>query len=293
MTDTSQHTQPIGDVVPLYPPRGTKEVMAFMAKDADTLRTVLRYEGLVVRYSTRSHQIEWSEGTHDLEGNATGRLAPWRKLDDRKEANLRDGISKRYKYATSREMKPLRFGKDAWHDALNAIVHSLELDPFASWLSDLPEWDGVPRIDSMLVELFGCEDTATNRWASRFLTLGAVQRTLRPGCKLDEMPVLIGRQGLGKSSLLRSLLPPQHPEWASDGLHLAAPTKERAEALLGRVIVEASEMAGANRGRADIAQGVCVPARRRRCQTRVQTESRDDPAPLHHRRNDRSSRMHT
>ena len=61
------------------------------------------------------------------------------------------------------------------------------------------------------------------------------------------MPVLIGPQGAGKSTALRCLLPPQHPEWFSDGLRLSADDKVRAETLQGRVIVEAGEMAGATR----------------------------------------------
>ena len=84
-------------------------------------------------------------------------------------------------------------------------------------------------------------------WAGRFLLLGPVARAFRPGRKLDESPVLAGPQGCGKSTALRKLLPPEHPEWFADGLHLASDPKTRAEALLGRVIVEASEMAGATR----------------------------------------------
>ena len=59
--------------------------------------------------------------------------------------------------------------------------------------------------------------------------------------------MLIGPQGAGKSTALRCLLPPEHPEWFSDGLRLSADDKVRAEALQGRVIVEAAEMAGSTR----------------------------------------------
>ena len=121
------------------------------------------------------------------------------------------------------------------------------LTPFLEWLELLPAWDDKPRIDELLENLFGCEPSETNRWASRYLTLGAVQRADDPGAKLDTMPVLIGEQGIGKSALLRELLPPDYPEWFSDGLHLADHPKVRAEAILGRVTVEVSEMAGSTR----------------------------------------------
>lgn len=85
------------------------------------------------------------------------------------------------------------------------------------------------------------------QWASRFIFLGCVCRTMTPGIKLDEMPVLIGPQGIGKSTALRLVLPPDMPDLFNDGLHLAADPRIRAEALQGRAIVEASEMAGSTR----------------------------------------------
>ena len=117
------------------------------------------------------------------------------------------------------------------------------------WLESLPAWDGEARLDGWLSRVF---DVATDQadlaaWASRFLPLGAAWRTFRPGTKLDEMPVLIGPQGCGKSTALRALLPPERDEWFSDGLRLAADDKVRAEALQARVIVEAAEMAGSTR----------------------------------------------
>ena len=122
------------------------------------------------------------------------------------------------------------------------------MDPFIEWLESLGKWDKKPRLDSWLGEVFrtdsGCELT---KWASVFVLLGAVWRTYEPGTKLDEMPVLNGEQGCGKSTALRLLLPPEHPEWFADGLHLASDPRTRVEALQGRVIVEASEMAGITR----------------------------------------------
>ena len=71
-------------------------------------------------------------------------------------------------------------------------------------------------------------------WAGRFMVLGAIWRAYQPGEKLDEMPVLIGRGGIGKSTCTRFLLPADRGEWFSDGLHLAADSKVRAEALTGQ-----------------------------------------------------------
>ena len=104
-----------------------------------------------------------------------------------------------------------------------------------------------PPHDSLLQELFNAEDCALTRWVSQFLFLGPVHRAYTPGAKLDEMPVLVGPQGIGKSALLLNLFPSENAGWVNDGLHLSADPKVRAEALLGRVVVEASEMAGSTR----------------------------------------------
>ena len=88
---------------------------------------------------------------------------------------------------------------------------------------------------------------AWRRGAAGSSRSGPCGRTYQSGTKLDEMPVPIGRQGVGKSTGIRYLLPPEYPEWFSDGLRLSADDKVRAEALQGRVIVEAAEMAGSTR----------------------------------------------
>ena len=212
-------------------------------KNAAALQAALRAENHFLRYNVRAQAVEWSAGY----ASNPDKLTPWQPLDDRKEASLRERVAERHSVVTSRGPSPLRFGRDAWRDAVNAIVHPLTFDPFVEWLEGLPGWDGVERIDALLTELFGADDTPPTRWASRFLTLGAVQRTMQPGCKLDEMPVLIGRQAIGKSALLRQLIPPEFPEWFSDTLCLSDTLQKRVESLLGVVIAECSEMAGMNR----------------------------------------------
>ena len=82
------------------------------------------------------------------------------------------------------------------------------------------------------------------RWASTALLLGPIQRCFEAGCKLDEVVVLIGGQGIGKSSLLSSLLPPTEPDWFSDSLSMTDNLQKRVESLQGRVLVELSDLQG-------------------------------------------------
>ena len=208
---------------------------AMLPKSRDGLATALQALGWEWRYNTRSHRAELRP-----------RGDEWREANDRLIADIRAEIPLRFKEA--KRNKPLAFGRTAFEDSFAALLFHSEVDPFLEWLEGLPAWDGEARLDGWLSRVF---DVATEpdlaAWCSRFLPLGAVWRTYRPGTKLDEMPVIVGPQGCGKSTALRALLPPERDEWFSDGLRLAADDKIRAEALQGRVIVEAAEMAGSTK----------------------------------------------
>ena len=173
---------------------------------------------------------------------------PWTEMNDRNTADLRREIAEKFQYATDTHgLSALHYGEAAWKLWTDALLYSLERDSFLEWLEELPAWDGASRLSHWLADVFEADEGPLTEWASRFIFEGAVARAFEPGIKLDEMPVLIGPQGIGKSSALRLALPPDHPGWFADGLNLAAFPKERAEALQGRVIVEVAEMAGSTR----------------------------------------------
>ena len=214
-----------------------------LPKSRDGLRDALTALGWKWRYNIRSARAELRH--YDDHG--------WREANDRLICDIRATIPLGFLERPSRHgqndaPKPLAFGRTIWEDCFYALLHHAETDPFRDWLEALPGWDGTDRLSGWLGTVFRVRRSrALAEWCSRFLPLGAVWRTYNPGTKLDEMPVLIGPQGCGKSTALRCLLPPSDPQWFSDGLRLAADDKVRAEALQGRVIVEAAEMAGSTR----------------------------------------------
>ena len=205
-------------------------------KDATALEGALSHLGISVRYNIRAMCSEVSS-----DGGTT-----WERTSDRKTADLRrliaDGFS--YRLADNRGIAPLRYGLDSWGEHLNALLYHHETDPFLDWLQSLPVWDGEKRLHNVLSETLQAQDGPLTRWASTYLCLGAVQRAYEPGCLLREIPILISPQRAGKSSLLSNLLPPEHPDWFSDSISMADPTQKRVESMLGRVIVELSELTG-------------------------------------------------
>ena len=131
------------------------------------------------------------------------------------------------------------FGKIAKQDMLDvvaAVASNQAHHPVREWLEGL-EWDGTPRLDSLLVDYLGAADTPYTRAVTRKSLVAAVARVMRPGCKYDTMLILVGGQGRHKSSLLARL----GGEWFSDSLRTFG-DKDAMETIQGTWINEIAEM---------------------------------------------------
>ena len=125
--------------------------------------------------------------------------------------------------------------------AVTKVADDRSYHPIREFLASLPEWDKVPRVDTILVDFLGASDNAYVRAVTRKTLCGAIARVMNPGCKFDTMLVLNGPQGKGKSTLIYKLC----GEWFNDSL-LLNDTKDKtaAEKLQGYWILEIGELAG-------------------------------------------------
>ncbi len=125
--------------------------------------------------------------------------------------------------------------------AVTKVADDRSYHPIREFLASLPEWDKVPRVDTILVDFLGASDNAYVRAVTRKTLCGAIARVMNPGCKFDTMLVLNGPQGKGKSTLISRLC----GEWFNDSL-LLNDTKDKtaAEKLQGYWILEIGELAG-------------------------------------------------
>ncbi len=164
---------------------------------------------------------------------------PWRRpgewkgpdWSDDDDAALRVYLEKVYKIYTPAKL----------HDALAAVSHERAFRPIREYLENLPEWDGIPRLEELLIDYLGAEDSVYTRAVTKKTLVAAVARVMQPGCKFDYMLVLVGRQGIGKSTLFARL----GGKWFNDSLNLNdAKDKTAAEKLQGYWILEIGELAG-------------------------------------------------
>lgn len=135
-----------------------------------------------------------------------------------------------------------RPSKDFFYDVVENMAVSNKFHPVLDYLKPLV-WDGVPRVDTWLIQSGGAADNEYVRAVSAIMLIAAVRRITQPGCKYDEMVVLeSGQQGLMKSTALRTLCP--NDAWFSDDLPLNVDAKQIVERTLGKWIIEASDLSG-------------------------------------------------
>ena len=136
--------------------------------------------------------------------------------------------------------------------AVTKVVDDRSYHPVMEFLDSLPEWDKVPRVDTLLIDYLGATDNEYVRAVSRKTLCAAIARVKNPGCKFDPMLVMNGPQGKGKSTLIAKL----GGEWFNDSL-LLNDTKDKtaAEKIQGYWILEIGELAGLRKAETETLRG--------------------------------------
>lgn len=199
---------------------------------------------LILKHHPELQGIRFNELSGAVE--VTGEL-PWSRPNkywrDADDAQLYGWIADQY---------GVQFAENKFTKALAIVTDQRRFNPLRDYINGLPEWDGVPRADFLLIDYLGAEDTPYIRAVMRKTLIGAVRRVLTPGCKFDNVLVLDGKPGIGKSTFFRKL----GGEWFSDSLSLAdTRDKTAAEKLQGVWIMEISEMQGTRKADVEVMKG--------------------------------------
>lgn len=217
----------------------------FDEADPDAWKKQLQYEKKSMELKNNLHNLMLIlENDENLKGIAFNQLADgmeirgkvpwphpakfWRDADDAQLICYVDAA-----YGT--------FSARNYDIAVTKAVDDRSYHPIREFFETLPDWDGVERADTLLIDYLGAEDTPYVRAVTRKELCAAYCRVYHPGIKFDSMIVLNGNQGIGKSTLIAKL----GGEWYSDSLNLSDMNdKTAAEKLQGYWIMEIGELAG-------------------------------------------------
>lgn len=134
-------------------------------------------------------------------------------------------------------------GRDNAFDAatLECLQHAY--DPVLDYLSGL-QWDGQKRLDSWLATYMGAEASELHAQIGRLVLIAAVRRARQPGIKFDQIIVLEGPEGRGKSSAIEILAGADN---FSDQTILSLDDRGQQEAMQGIWLYEIADLSGMRR----------------------------------------------
>lgn len=167
----------------------------------------------------------------------TGKL-PWCGTETRRDWKDADDAGLRYYMEKVYGIT----GKERITDGFMLYCELHRVNLVKKYLDALPEWDGTKRLDTLFIDYLGAADTPYVRAVARKSLCAAVARALQPGVKYDTMPILVGAQGIGKSTFLRLL----GGEWFNDSLN-SFEGKEACLMIQGSWLIELQELNGMNK----------------------------------------------
>lgn len=197
-------------------------------KIKDTLDNIV----LIIRNDSELESIAFNKHRDGIDARDG---LPWEQMkggwNDSDNAALKVYLSNKYGIYSPTKTK----------DAILAVAAERSYHPIKEYLDHLPEWDGIDRVETLLIDYFNATDNSYTRAVTRKMMVAAVARIHHPGTKFDSVLILNGPQGIGKSTFFAKLA----GDWFSDSLTLTD-MKDKAgpEKLQGYWILELGELAG-------------------------------------------------
>lgn len=147
---------------------------------------------LIMRNDKYFADLRFNLLSYSPEHIVNGKIEKWQDKDDSK---ARAYIEEKYNI----------HNREKFDDALKILFAEREYHPIRQMIEAI-QWDGVSRIENLFIKWLKCEDTPYTREVTRLVFAGGIHRLYNPGCKFDDVCVLVGTsQGEGKSTFIRWL----------------------------------------------------------------------------------------
>ena len=130
----------------------------------------------------------------------------------------------------------IKYSKNRMEDAITFVAQKRAVNLPALYMKSL-SYDGGKYIENLLPKYLGATSSKLNAWIMEHILVGMVKRVFEPGCKFDELMVLTGDQGAGKTSFIERLA--LLPEWYCSLNNIKG--KDTISNLVGKIIVELEE----------------------------------------------------
>ena len=91
-------------------------------------------------------------------------------------------------------------------DVVRKVMNDKRFDSAQDWLKSL-EWDGKDRCSHLFHWFFGAERSDYEESVSKYFSSAMAARIILPGAQCDMVPILLGKQGAGKTSAVKALAP--------------------------------------------------------------------------------------
>jgi len=205
---------------------------------------------LIIKNDSRWQDVvKYNEFTGEVEKvnrppYKNGELGPWTDFDD---VDTMLWLNKHYR---------CYFKEHLVNKTITSLAREQKFHPLRDYLNSLT-WDGVSRLGDFCSDFLGAEKTNYTQMVGKIMFLSAVARAFQPGCKVDYISILEGGQGIGKSTVIRNLLP--DPNYFSDTLfHIGS--KDAYLAMRGKWVIEMAELDSMNKADAERAKAFFTSA---------------------------------
>ena len=180
---------------------------------------------MILRNDPYFSTLKFNQLSYSPEHVVDGKTIKWQDKDD---SRTRFYIEQKYKI----------HNKEKLDDALRILFAEREYHPIKDKIESV-KWDGYPRITDLFIKWLKCDDSLYTREVTRLVFAGGIHRLYNPGCKFDDVAVLIGtQQGEGKSSFVRWLA--LQDDWFTEVTEIEG--QKGIEAIEGAWICEIAEL---------------------------------------------------